>query len=351
MNQRVNPDMLVLARESRGYTQSELARVVSLTQSSLSRYEAGLVEIPPADLRAIAAHLEYPAHFFYQRDRLYGASCLFHRKRQTLSVRELKRIHAQVNILRIHATRLLVETEIDSDNRFHRLDASKLGGPEAAARTLRHVWGLPLGPVRNMVGEIERAGGIVFRCPFNTTKVDAVSQWPPDAPDMPPVFFVNEDMLGDRMRFTLAHEIGHIVMHHLPADDPEKEADRFASEFLMPAREIVSELGQFSLHKAAALKSYWKASMAAIVRRARDLRCISDRKYEYMNMQLAALGYKKCEPVPIPAEEPRIMREILAVHRHSHARTVKELSDLLALPEEQFRSMYWADLSGLRLVV
>jgi transcriptional regulator with XRE-family HTH domain len=200
----VNPDMLMLARESRGYTQKDLARVASLSQSSLSRYEAGLLEIPPADLQALADTLEYPHHFFYQKDRLYCASCLFHRKRQSLSVRELKRIHAQVNILRVHATRLLAEAEIESDNRFHRLDMAKLGGPEAAAQTLRRLWGMPLGPVRSVVGEVERAGGIVFRCPFNTRKVDAISQWPIDDPDTPPVFFVNDDIPGDRMRWTLA---------------------------------------------------------------------------------------------------------------------------------------------------
>src|SRR5262249_10300310 len=161
----------------------------------------------------------------------------------------------------------------------------------------RHLWGLPLGPVRSVVGEIERAGGIIFRCGFNTMKVDAISQWPPDAPELPPVFFVNEDIPGDRMRWTLAHELGHIVMHHLPTDDPEGEADRFASEFLMPGREIVAELNPFSLHRAAALKPYWKISMAALVRRAHDLKCISNRKYEYLNTQLAKLGYKKCEPI------------------------------------------------------
>lgn len=351
MIEQVNSAMLVLARESRGYTQSELAKALGLAQSSLSRQESGLLETTPEELRAIADFLEYPIHFFYQRDRLYDASCLFHRKRQSLSVRELKRIHAQVNILRIHATRLLGETEIESDNRFFRLDMIALGGPESAARRLRHLWGLPLGPVRSVVGEIERAGGIVFRCPFNTAKVDAISQWPLDNPDVPPVFFVNMDIPGDRMRWTLAHEIGHIVLHHLPTDDPESEANRFASEFLMPAREIVPELKPFTLQKAASLKPYWKVSIAALIRRARDVGVIGQRKYEYLNTQMAKLGYKRCEPVPIPSEEPQVLREIMETHRRAHYRSAHELSHLLAMKEEHFLSQYWQDFSGLRLVI
>lgn len=343
--------MLILARESRGYTQSELALAVSITQSSLSRYEAGAVEIPTEDLQAIAKYLDYPIQFFCQKDRLYDTNCLFHRKRQNLSARELRKIHAQVNILRIQVGRLLADAEIESTNRFHRIDMLKVGGPESAAQMLRHLWNLPLGPVRSVVGVIEKAGGIVFRCSFGTMKVDAISQWPVDCIDLPPVFFVNEDIPGDRMRWTLAHEIGHIALHHLPTDDPEKEADRFASEFLVPAQDIISELRPFSLQKAAALKPFWKVSMAALIRRARDLKVANERQYEYLNMQMAKLGYKKCEPVPIPPEEPEMLREIIEFHRRSHSRSIRELSEMLAMHEEQFRSQYWHNLSGLRLVI
>ncbi|OAI40193.1 hypothetical protein AYO40_05040 [Planctomycetaceae bacterium SCGC AG-212-D15] len=351
MIDRVNPEMIVLARESRGYTQSEMAKRTGLPQSSLSKYESGLSDIPPEELKKIADLLEYPLAFFYQRDTLHDASCLFHRKRQSLSVRELKRIHAQVNILRIHATRLLADAEIESVNQFHRLDMVQLGGPEIVAQRLRHLWNLPLGPIRGVVGAIENAGGIVFRCPFSTKKVDAISQWPLDLSGLPPVFFVNDDIPGDRMRWTLAHEIGHIVMHHLPTDDPEREADRFASEFLMPAREIASELSPFSLQKAAALKPFWKVSMAALIRRARDLKVIAERRYNYLNVQMGMLGYRKCEPVPLPAEEPEMLREIISFHRRTEARSVEDLSRMLSIHEKQFREQYWQDLSGMRLVI
>lgn len=345
---RFNPDMMILAREWLGLSQSKLAAVIGCTQATVSRYESGLVAPPEQHIASIAEALDRPTSYFFLEERTYGASSMFHRRRKNLAVSEEKRIHAQVNELRIRASILLLEAEVESKFRFHRLTLDERG-PEKAAQTLRQLWQLPDGPIRSVVAAIERAGGIVFRCPFGTDKVDGVSQWPLDNDEMPPVLFVREDCPGDRQRFTLSHEIAHLVMHHLPTDDPESEADRFASEFLMPAREIGPELSRLTLQKAAALKCYWKVSMAAIIRRAFDLRRITERQYRYFNVEMSKRGYKKCEPAPIPAEEPSLFRAILEVHRNEYHRSPAELSDLLGMFEHQFRRDFWQAALGLRI--
>lgn len=345
---RFNPEMLTLAREFAGLSQTALARAVSLTQATVSRYESGLIQPTDEHVARIAAYFERPASFFYIRERLYNASCMYHRKRKSLSVKDEKRVHAQVNELRIHAALLLQEAEIESRFSFHRLDILK-EGPEHAAHVMRRLWQMPTGPVRSVVGSLESAGAVVFCCEFGTPKVDGISQWPLDAPQMPPVFFINEDVPGDRQRWTLAHELGHIVMHHLPTEHPEDEADAFAAEFLMPSREIAAELCNMTLQKAAALKSYWKVSMAAIIRHAYRLHKITERQYRYLNMELSKRGYKRCEPVPIPREEPELLRAVLDTYRHSYGHSVEQLSDLLHVSPERFRRDYWRGLSGLRI--
>jgi Zn-dependent peptidase ImmA (M78 family)/DNA-binding XRE family transcriptional regulator len=345
-----NPDMLTLARECKGLSQAALAHLVGFKQATISRYESGLI-IPPAEhVARIAQNLDRPVEYFYLEERMYGATSFFHRKRKSLSVTEERKIHAQVNELRIRSAILLRDAEIKSRFDFHRLIMKQVGGAPEQARVLRRLWQLPTGPIRSLVGAIERAGGIVFCCPFGTRKVDGISQWPLDD-NVPPVFFVNSEIPGDRQRFTLAHEIGHLILHHLPTDDPEKEADEFASEFLMPAREIGRELIGLTLPIAAALKSHWKVSIAAIVRRAYDLARITERQYRYLNQQLAARGYKTCEPVPIAREEPTLFSEVLRVHRRSHGRHVPELSRMLGMHEHQFRAEFWNGMSGLRLVI
>ena len=347
---KFNPDMMILARECQGMFQSALAQAVGLTQATISRYESGLVAPPPEHIERIAAALDRPTNYFFMSERLYAASSLFHRKRQSLSVREEKKIHAQVNELRIRCAVLLREAEIRTTYQFHRLDLGKRT-PGDTASMIRQLWQLPTGPIRSVVNAIERAGGIVFRCAFGTRKVDGISQWPLDAVHVPPVFFVNEDVPGDRERWTLSHELGHVVMHHLPTDDPEREANQFAAEFLMPAREIGDELRQLTLPKAAALKSYWKVSMAAIIWRAYQLEKITERQYRYLNVQLSSRGYKRCEPVPIPPEEPELLKDILHAHKRHHARNVATLSAMLGMYEHQFQEQFWRGLAGLRIAV
>jgi Zn-dependent peptidase ImmA (M78 family)/transcriptional regulator with XRE-family HTH domain len=351
MTSRVNPEMIVLARDARGVTQAELADVLCLNQATVSRYESGAIEAPPEHVAKMAAFLRRPVEFFYWDEKLYRASCLYHRKKARISANELRIVHAQVNIMRIQASRLLKSAEIKSNYRFHRLDPARFEGGEGCAKTLRQLWQLPMGPIRNVVRCIESAGGIVFRCPFGAAKVDGISQWPLDAPALPPVFFVNEKAPGDRERWTLCHEIGHIVMHHMPSTGPEMDANLFASEFLMPAKEIVPELSDMTLQKAAALKAYWKTSMQSIIYRAKQLGKISTGRYEYLFRQMTALGYRKCEPLPMPPEEPQLLREIIQVHRNSHRRRVHDLSILMGMPEDEFRDTYWQSLSGLRLAI
>jgi Zn-dependent peptidase ImmA (M78 family)/transcriptional regulator with XRE-family HTH domain len=348
---QVNPEMIVLARELRGVTQVELAEAVSLTQATISRYESGQIEVPNGHLRAIAKFLERPESFFRWQERLYGASCLYHRRNRRLSVAELRMIHAKVNLLRIQASRLLRQARVRSNYTFHRLDPSKYGGPEGCARRLRQLWQLPHGPVRNVVRTIESAGGMVFRCPFGMTRVDGISQWPLDDPGMPPVFFVHEGIPGDRQRLTLCHEVGHIVMHHtLTGEDPEEEANRFAAEFLMPASEIGPELHDMTLPKAAAMKPYWKVAMQAIIMRAYHLGKIGQKQYQGLFRQLGARGYRKCEPVPIPPEEPDMFRDLLDFHRKSLGRGIQELAPFLGELEDNFRTYYGNNFSNFRLV-
>lgn len=332
--------MLILAREARGKTQSETARMLAISQGLLSRIEAGITEVSDELLQLIVAKLEYPPEFFYQTDQVYGhgSKCIYHRKRQSLTVSALRRLFAEINIIRIQVNRLLMGAEIETENKFYRMDIEEYHSPENVAQILRRYWGMPQGPIENLVLAIESAGGIVIPCNFGTSKLDALSQWPQAGL---PLFFVNSESPTDRMRFTLAHELGHVIMHQVPSNDMETEADRFAAEFLMPARDIRSDLRPLSLSRLVVLKQYWRVSMAALIQRAGDLKVISDRQRQSLWTQMSKEGYRKNEPSPIDPEMPTVLRDILDVYRHSHGFSMSELSKLVASHEHEFRSMYF----------
>ena len=332
-----NPEMLVLAREIRGLTQAEIARQTGIVQATVSKYENGTLEVSEEHLQRLSQALDFPPSFFKQQDRVFGSMCLHHRKRQTLSVKQLRQIHAKFNVLLMQIRRLLPSVEIECLRSFPTMLLEEYGTPENVARALRGAWKMPSGPVRNLAAQIESAGGIIFTLSLDTEKFDALSLW---APQMPPVLFVNENFPGDRLRFNLAHEMGHLIMHTDPSPDQEQEADRFAGEFLMPAEEIKPQLARLSFERLATLKSYWKVSMQALILRAHSLGAISDRQMRTLYMKMSANGWRKKEPVEIPLEKPSVVQALVDVHLKEHGYTVAELCNAIRASQEDFQNDY-----------
>ncbi|GMA91491.1 ImmA/IrrE family metallo-endopeptidase [Homoserinibacter gongjuensis] len=106
-----------------------------------------------------------------------------------------------------------------------------------------------------------------------------------------------------RQRFDVAHELGHLIMHH--DSEPgskvlEDQAHRFASEFLMPAAEIRPLLPATTAGKGwrelAALKEHWGVSLAALLYRARTLGVMSDVTYRNAIIRMSQNGWRRAEP-------------------------------------------------------
>ena len=157
---------------------------------------------------------------------------------------------------------------------------------------------------------------------------------------LPPIFFVNSESPSDRTRFSLAHEVGHVIMHQTPVGDQEAQADQFASEFLLPSREVGPQLKPISVERAAALKPYWKVSMAAIIKKAFDLKKISESYYRKLFTQMSKLGYRLNEPNPLMPEEPTVINDLIGVHLTELHYSVPELADVVCEKEHRFRERY-----------
>lgn len=336
---RVNPKMLALARESRGLSQSELAKLLAVSQAYVSKVEADLLSATPDVIGKLAKLLDYPEEFFGLPDQVFGPGVteFWHRKRQAATARQMRIIYAEINKRIIHVERLLRAVELPET--FPRFAFDDFSGPAEIARAVRGAWHLPSGPVENVTQAIEAAGGIVIRCNFGTRLVDAVSRW---VPGLPPLFFLNEGLAADRERLTLAHEIGHIVMHSAPSPMMEDEAFEFAGEFLTPATEIKPYLAGLTLPRLAALKPMWRVSMAALITRATRLDVLAPRQARYLWMQMSKAGYKEREPAELdfPREEPRTLKEVFEIHRSGLAYSMADLGRLLAIHPHEIELIY-----------
>lgn len=354
----VNPRMLVVAREARGLGQAEMALRLKVNQATVSRMEGGLIPVSEPVLEGYCRELNFPPDFFRQHEAVHGTGTeAFHqmyRRRQALPAKSLRQVEAHVNILRMHIARLLQAVESTTSMTIPKLDVADFGGrAERVAEAVRAMWRLPTGPIHNMSQLIEAAGGIIIRMDFGTHLVDATSI---RYGSLPPLFFVNERLLGDRLRFTLAHELGHMVMHSdVPAPTMESEADAFAAEFLMPERDIAPSLNRLDLRKAALLKPFWKVSIAALVYRAKALGKLSDAQYRRLWMQMGAAGMRTREPeeLDIPVEGPSLHKELVELHLNGLSYSHEQLAQFLYSSLDDLRSLHHlhsATQPGLRLV-
>ena len=352
-----NHQMVTLARESRGLSQTDLATQLVIPQGTLSKVESGDITVTDDLAKRFSRSLKYPLSFFEQNDLVYpfGASTFYHRKQQSVTSPVLRRIEARVNIYRFQIVRLLRATDIDRRNRFKRIDAGEHRGKiEDIAGLVRTSWMAPVGPIPNVTRMIEDNGGIVVRFGFGTAKMFGLSEWIPPAP---PLFFLNDhpEISADRDRFTLAHEIGHVLLHALPNPNMEQEANRFAAELLMPSREIRSHIRTpVKLHTVAKLKPYWKVSMGALLSRARDLGIITENQFVYLRIQLQQKGYAHREPpeLDIPREQPTLISDVIKAHVQNLGYGYADLARMINVEFSEFRSQYRLDdgFGGLRVV-
>lgn len=339
--QTVNPSMVTLARESRGITQTELAKIIGVSQALLSKIESGVKPTTESILGEIAKALDYPENFFFQTDTLYGPSLgeFFHRRRQDISVKVIARVHAQINIIMIHIERLLRSVDLPPI-KIHHLDLNEFGGrPHKVAAAVRAMLQIADGPIPNVIRLIENAGGIVVRYPFGTPQIDAIGRW---VPNLPPLFFVNESLTTDRERMSLCHELGHFVMHDVPNAEMETEANQFAASFLMPEQDIAPHLTRISLDRLSALKPYWRVSMGALLYRATELKKVPASIAKLLWVQMAQRGYRRREPseLDLASEEATVLRDILELHRTHYGYDMEEFSKVLAARPAELMALY-----------
>ena len=338
----MNPDCIKVARQARGLNQAQLADAAGVSQGLVSRLENGLFEPNEETLGKVAAALRFPVSFFRLPDRVLGLPVsMQYRKRASVGQRAIEQLEAEVNLRLMHLRRLLSAVDYQPELPFPRLEIDEFGGdPEAVAEMVRRVWQLPSGPIRDLVGVAERAGVIVFLCDFQVTGVDGLTLQPPG---LPICIFLNAAMPGDRQRFTLAHELGHAVMHPVPSSDMESQADRFAAALLMPARDVAPQLsGGITLPRLAALKPVWRVSMAALLMRAKTLGVLSESQSSYLWRQFSRFGYRTAEPqdVAVAAESPHVVADVLNVHLTQLGYSLSELAASLHVYEPDLLLMH-----------
>ena len=344
---RFNPAMLSLARKTRQTTKTQLAKVLGVSIPTVSKYESGIKSMPEDRINKAATALGYPVGFFYRREPLIGSgpALLYHRKQQSVSAKKLHEVHALAEVRRLEISSMLESLDVSLPVP-HFYDVEEYGDePEKIARSVRAAMNIPPGPIFNLTEVIERSGYVVVVHDFGSRQIDGFSQ----RPYCPPCYIhLNSELPPDRWRWTLAHELGHLVMHFEPMQPPklaERQANLFAGEFLTPAYEIGPQLAGLSFHKLAGLKIDWLVSMQSLINRAFHLGLISASQRKSMFVSLSRAGYHTREPADLdpPVERPTMMMELAQRHLDELEYSRSELCEFIAIGEAEFKKHYISD--------
>ncbi|WP_033921227.1 helix-turn-helix domain-containing protein [Sphingomonas sp. 37zxx] len=346
MSNIFNHALLLLARQYRGESQGAVAGRASLDQGHYSRIENGLLPEGPSaeNVQKIADALDFPSAFFYLQDGLTGLPLSIHpmnRKKASVGVTPLKQIHAELNIRLIHLRRYLRAAEIHPDLPLPEIDVDEGAGPQEIARTLRRAWSVPEGPITNLTDLCERAGILVIWCDLGKG-IDGVTL---KVRDLPPCIFLNRNVPPDRMRASLAHELGHVIMHRIPTDEIEDEANAFAAELLVPERQFRRQFnarGGVTLEWLARQKAYWKVSMQFLLYRAGALGIVTRHQTEYVWKRISSLGWRTREPqeTDFAYEEPTAFPELLKLHDHTLGYDLHTIGNLVSSNAADLQRLY-----------
>lgn len=338
-----NGDLLLLGRNLRQLTQKQLIAEMNngITQGTLSKIEHGLLEPTQEQVESIAKALHLRPKFFYNHVPLYDFTYSFYRAQNSISRSCHKLIQAKANLYRMHIRQLLDSIELEPElEEIYKIDCHEKKPFEVAA-IIKHVWNVPCGPVHNITYMIERAGIIIIPMDFGTMKMDGFCHASYDG--IPPIIFINKNLSIDRYRFSLMHELGHLLMHRVPTEGQENEANAFAASFLIPDEDIKRDFTiRFSLQRFAELKKKWGVSMQALIYKAWSLGKITDRGLKYYQIEMSKRGYRRNEPVELDnfKESPSSLSQLIKVHLDQLGYSMAELCEITNMYEDELRAMY-----------
>ena len=330
-----------LARTAAGLSLRGLEAKIGnrVTAQAIGKYERNESMPSSGVLIALADALDVSVDYLTDDQELVIDTVEFRKKRLT-SKREESRVEAKVvhlleRYLMVEELLDLPSVEWDTPREAPYPVIRDVSEADHAARNLRTYWGLGSDPIPNLVELLEERGIKVLS--IGLTSIDGLTaRVRRTGKGIVPVIVVNHGDWGERQRFTLAHELGHMIMEVAAKVDEEKTAHRFAGAFLMPATFLWTEIGKrrrsISGGEVFHLKQLLGVSVQALTYRCKDLGIFSESLFRRLFDEYRRLGWR-CppykEPFALHGEKPvrfeRLVLRALAEGAVSESRAAELL--------------------------
>jgi len=300
-------------RDLRRLTQAQLARDLGIHQSAIAKIEQGSFEPSDDLLERIALQTGFPKSFFNSEDTVDfpEGSLVLYRRQAKLAAGDANYLFQLAHIAFEHLFARNAKKVRSIPISIPRLQDEDVITAAQLTRSSLNVE--PLVPIQGFVRRVERAGVICIALGIDEIEgFDAFGTWV----EKWPVIVFDGGKPIDRIRLSLAHELGHLVLHQAirgSSSNAEDEAKAFAAELMMPEEAMHSEIvPPLTLTSLFDLKLRWGISMQALIVRAHHLKIITYNQYRYLMTSLSQQGYRKNEPGSdkLPPERPRQLRQI-----------------------------------------
>ena len=312
----LSPSRLRVARKLRGYTKKDLAVATRVSQRSLSAYETGRQNPGLGTLEDLSRVLSVPVGFL-------TAPEITELPDEAISFRALSRLPAKIRHRATATAALAVQVAQWMDDRFDLpvvdLPDWELVDPEAAADGLRAAWGLGLTPAPNLMHLLEAHGVCLFSVATlaeGQRGLDGLSFWCAGVP----YILVNTFQPASRVRMSVAHELGHLLLHHgsglTPRKTAERDATRFGSAFLLPRSSLLAcGVTTPSMDRLLELKGEWNVSLAAITYRLHEIKLLSDWAYRTAFVEINQKGMRYEESHEPAVESSQVLHQVFSARR------------------------------------
>lgn len=338
---RFEPARLTQARMRVGASKTDLADQVGVSAAAIGQYEAGVNSPRPEVVDRLAHALEVQPGFFGVGRPMARIDTVNAHFRSLRSARVSDRQKAL-------ATATLAWELVFALERYVKLPETDLpeievgASPSEAAALLRRHWDLPDGPVKHLVATAESRGIVVALRPLG--EIDAVDAFSVVIVDRPIIVTTprrSENVF--RHRFSVAHEIGHLLMHSDSGEYSaacEKEADEFAAAFLTPASSMDSALPQrLDLAALDRLGRTWGVSPQSLVRRMVERGRTTESSARRAYQRLASVDDPSADPTSAyPGEVPTLLKKAAELAAN-HGGGIPALAETLKLRPTQVRDL------------
>lgn len=308
------------ARLAAGFTQEQLADTVGMTKQVISKYENDKSEPNASVIMKLARALNQEPGYFLSQPQT-KVDWMGYRSRANLGVKAREGIQYRAETYVEQYVSLAEKLAMEHVETLPRGQTVRtVDEAEMLAASVRQAWSLDHVPIDDITRLVEMKGGIVFGEQSDPdTRFDGLSGW---ISGKRPIVVLNLSMPTDRRRFSLAHELAHLLMDDASNThkDVEKFANRFAGAFIVSKEAAHQELGfrrnVLNLNELMILKRKYGLSIAGWVYRARDLDIISAMTATLLWQELGELGWRRQEPIELEAEEAptRLRQMVLRAH-------------------------------------